>query len=398
MGEDTITRLDSLLGDLHQIEMEIQTEIYEREEAVRILLCALLAKEHVVLIGKPGTAKSELVARIANAFSDGSGKGLSRFQKQLNSFTKPEELFGGPDIPQLMAGNYALVTTNKAPHAQLVLLDEVFKADVLLNTLLLLMNERLFENGNQIIQADLMSLIGSSNEIPQGNDLQALWDRFLLRHEVGYIVDDANFESLLQARVNRTVLLTPPQTTMAQADLIFLQEQIPSIPVPDDVLKSLVKLRRELKDEDGIIASDRRWMKSVRVLQAHALVEGRTQVEEDDFMILTHILWSGRLEEKKNIASRVAKLANPVNAEALEIKDEVVRVWREAQGQLKAHQGDDESDFRAQLAWKTLSEVRGAQKKLKALESKQTRPSAQLAKAIATAKQIEDEIKNTNDL
>ncbi len=393
----TATIPNVTLATLHQIENELRQDLFERDEAIRASLVAIISKSHLVLLGPPGTAKSLLCTTIADRFCDPKGLGLSYFVYLLTRFTTPEELFGPVSVHGLKNDTYERITTNKLPKAQLAFLDEVFKtSSAVLNSLLELLNNRVFDNGTTRESVPLISLFGASNEMPQGDDLEALWDRFLLRLQVGYLAE-GSFEKLLQTSVNGNAPST--RTTMSQTDLAILQTQAEALPIPDSILASLATLRRELEKEKGIIASDRRWVQSLRILQAHALIEGRDAVEEDDLSILAHVLWS-EPQERAEIARKVSKLANPINAKATELKDAATSVWEEAKGKLKQQNRDDQATARAQITLEALSKIKKAIKELEALKAQaksETRPTKRVDQALQAVNAMKKEIIESNE-
>jgi MoxR-like ATPase len=175
---------------LQAIERELIGSLIERDEVIRAALVALLSQEHLVILGPPGTAKSALVTKLSQRISPQNGSGLRSFAYLMTRFTTPEELFGPVSVSGLKKDEYKRITTGKLVEAELVFLDEIFKASsAILNALLKIANERVFNNGNQEIKAPLISMLGASNEMPQGGELEALWDRFLLRFRVGYTTD-----------------------------------------------------------------------------------------------------------------------------------------------------------------------------------------------------------------
>ena len=198
-SQATVTTKQTALVKLQTMERELSASLIERDEVIRAALIALLARQHLVILGPPGTAKSQLVTALASRISPANGTGLKSFNYLMTRFTTPEELFGPVSVQALKQDEYRRVTTGKLIEAELAFLDEIFKASsAILNALLKITNERTFSNGNQELPVPLLSLFAASNELPQGNELEALWDRFLLRVRVGY-VSDSGFAKLIRA-------------------------------------------------------------------------------------------------------------------------------------------------------------------------------------------------------
>ncbi len=178
-------RLSDLLGQL-------ETGLVERRRQVRLALLVALAGEHTLLIGPPGTAKSELARRLHLAFAD-----ARYFERLLTRFSVPEELFGPLSISALEQDRYERQTAGYLPQASIAFIDEVFKANsAILNALLTLLNERKFDNGAGRVACPLISAIGATNEVPAGEVAEAFFDRFLVRLPVGPVSADG-FRALL---------------------------------------------------------------------------------------------------------------------------------------------------------------------------------------------------------
>src|SRR5262249_447645 len=302
---DPVTVNESF-GKLRAIETELGALFIEREEVVRAMLLALLSREHLALIGPPGTAKSMLITELARRVGDSAGNGLRCFVYLLTKFTTPEELFGPVSISGLKADDYRRVTTGKLADVELAFLDETFKASsAILNYLLRLMNEREFENGRHTAQVPLISLFGASNELPLEAELEALFDRFLLRMTVGY-VSERGSTRLQQSLAKRGA--RQASETITQTELDALQQATEQIPIPGAIIDTIAQLRRELGAK-GIRVSDRRWGKTLGVLRAHALLEGRSAIEEDDLAVLKHVLWSSP-DQQAEISKLCARLSN----------------------------------------------------------------------------------------
>jgi MoxR-like ATPase len=272
---------DGPSSSLERVRRELGEHFLEREAVVEGLLCALLCRAHVLILGPPGTAKSELAHEVCQRV-----EGARYFQWLLTRFTTPEELFGPVSLKALEEDRYTRVTLGKLPRAHVAFLDEVFKASsAILNTLLALMNERRFHGGDGPVEVPLVSLVGAANELPEEDELVALYDRFLLRFEVDYVREDFLFLRMLA--------LDPPQkrSGITLADLEALQARARAVQVPESVRRDLLELRN-LLNAKGVIASDRRYRQSLDLLRARAVLAGRESCASEDLQILEHVLWS----------------------------------------------------------------------------------------------------------
>ena len=272
---------DGPSSSLERVRRELGEHFLEREAVVEGLLCGLLCRAHVLILGPPGTAKSELAHEICQRV-----EGARYFQWLLTRFTTPEELFGPVSLKALEEDRYTRVTEGKLPRAHVAFLDEVFKASsAILNTLLALMNERRFHGGDGPVEVPLVSLVGAANELPEEDELVALYDRFLLRFEVDYLREDYLFLRMLA--------LEPPQqrSGITLAELEALQARARAVQVPESVRRDLLALR-SLLNEKGVVASDRRYRQSLDLLKARAVLAGRESCASEDLQILEHVLWS----------------------------------------------------------------------------------------------------------
>ena len=266
---------------LEILRRELGERFLERESVVDGLLCALLSRSHVLIVGPPGTGKSELAHELCRRLS-----GANYFHWLLTRFTTPEELFGPVSLKALEEDRYTRVTEGKLPRAHVAFLDEVFKASsAILNTLLSLMNERRYHGGDGPEEVPLLTLVGAANELPEEDELVALYDRFLLRFEVDYLREDYLFLRMLALEpVVRAA-------TLSLAELEGLQARVRRARVPESVRRDLLELRN-LLNAKGVIASDRRYRQSLELLKARAVLHGRDACTGEDLKILEHVLWS----------------------------------------------------------------------------------------------------------
>jgi MoxR-like ATPase len=300
---------DPIRAAFAALESDLNRALHEREREVRGVLVALLAREHILLLGPAGTGKSAL-ARLACEAIDGA----SYFQWLLTRFSPPEELFGPTSLEGLKRDVYRRVTTGKLPEAHVVFLDEIYKANsAVLNALLTALNERKFDNDLGRVSIPLLSAVGASNELPEGAELAALHDRFLLRFWTKYTATPGAFTALI-AGAEPAI-----SARISMADLAAAQAAVDAIPVPEGTIDELYKLRTEVATM-GVVASDRRWRKAAQILRAVAWLEGATEVTPETFPILSAVLWE-TTDQVSKLTTLVARYTSAELAEMQELMD-----------------------------------------------------------------------------
>jgi len=303
---------------LQDIRKALEERFFERSELIEGMLVALISKEMLFMLGQPGTGKSAICDALCSIF-----KGRF-FTWLLSKFTTPEEIFGPLSLKALENDKYERVTTGKLPEADVAFLDEIFKgSSAILNTLLPIINERIFHNGTSPTKIPLQVVFGASNEIPQAEELAALYDRFALRFIVSKISDASSVKGLFDMAANGRTL--SPMPTLTVKELEAEQKLAAEVKVPDQIINILVKLRTEV-EEKGIQVSDRRWVQSIRILKAYAHLDGSTEVKEDHLSILKNVLWSAP-EQQKQIAKMVNSISNPLGADIQMIMDGVEDIY-----------------------------------------------------------------------
>lgn len=284
----------------------LQRAFVGKDEVIDVLGVCLVAGEHAFLFGPPGTAKSALVHELGRRL-DGAVFGYL-----LTRFTEPSELFGPFDLRKLREGELVTNTTGMLPEASLVFLDELLNANsAILNSLLTVLNERVFRRGKETRRLPMLMAVGASNHLPEDEALGALFDRFLLRVVCDNVPDDRLGEVLHAGwRFEASALETPP--TLPVDDVRRLHRALPQVrldAVHDDLVTLVQRLRRA-----GIAVSDRRAVKLQRLVAASALLCGRGVAERSDLWVFRHI-WE-TLEQREVLAGQVAEVIGSIADEA----------------------------------------------------------------------------------
>ncbi|ADC64687.1 ATPase associated with various cellular activities AAA_5 [Ferroglobus placidus DSM 10642] len=309
---------------LHSIALELSNFFKEREELIKLTILALLSRQHIYILGPPGTAKSAVARAIASHFN------ARYFEWLVTRFTTPEELFGPIDLAALEKGEYRRITANKLPEAEIAFVDEIFKANsAILNSLLAIINERIYHDNGMVIRVPLNTLIAASNELPEDErELAALYDRLLIRYTVGYIKDDASFEEMLKGGEEYT-----PKTRITMDELKVMQGQVAGIDI-SRVIPSIVQLRKSLR-ESGIVVSDRRFKQSISVIKAHAFFSGRSAATIDDLRVLQHIMWDTP-EQIRAVRAVIMDAVDPFARKVMEYRDIISDYSSRLQGRIDA--------------------------------------------------------------
>jgi MoxR-like ATPase len=274
----------------------LEAQFLGKEEIIRLLFVSAVAGEHLVMVGPPGTAKSALLRSFAAVIE------ARYFDYLLTRFTEPNEIFGPVDIQAFRNGEYRRRVDGMLPEAEVVFLDEIFKANsAILNSLLTLLNARRFTHGNVTMRVPLISLYAASNEVPTDDALSALFDRFLMRVRVDYL-DSYHFRGLLQKGVdlearNMNPDLRPSVPVITAAELLSLQRNFGRLlHFGEDFLATFKGLVFQIRSE-GVGLSDRRVVKLLKLFAASAVFDGRDVVNDSDFFVLRHV-WNTPEQEE----------------------------------------------------------------------------------------------------
>ena len=340
-----LERFKQLLGEMNR-------GIYEKETEISLSLLAALAGESIILLGPPGVAKSMVARQLKTAFREAQS-----FEYLMSRFSTPDEIFGPVSIQKLKTSDtYERAVEGYLPTADVVFLDEIWKAGpAIQNTLLTVINEKIFRNGNREMHLPLKLLVAASNELPaKGEGLEALWDRFVIRIESRPIKLEKNFRAMLlesHADFSGSTGVLGHADFADNADFSDLKitaeeyaewaEKICKIGVKEEVLDAISAIRKSLRvvnvdeaaERRNIYVSDRRWKNIVRLLRTSAFMQDREEVDICDLLPIYHCLWQEPEERDaiRNIVIRALfspfadKLVEMKNALAEDIKYHRVR-------------------------------------------------------------------------
>lgn len=263
---------DTLFTQLQAFRASLNTVFLEREEVIDGLLASVITKQNAFLFGVPGTGKSELVRAVSNGFT-----GCKFFGYLLSPTTDPSELFGPVAVSKLLKDEYHRDVEGYLPASNIAFLDELFRgSSAVLNSLLTILNERVFNNGKEVLQTPIHSIVAATNSFPQEESLQAFCDRFLFRPTVSLLKNPVSKRKLDQWTLN--IQPRPePESALTHESLIELQAAVEKVEASDDFLDSFTQVI-DLLSARGIAISDRRRVQILKFMRGWALVQGDDRI------------------------------------------------------------------------------------------------------------------------
>lgn len=343
---------------LHNFDNTLSSFFVERNDEIHGMLISLLSRNHVMFLGPPGTAKSQLVYY----FSKLLAPDITFFPWLLSPFSTPEEVFGAFSLKGLEQDRLTRNIKGKLACAHVAFLDEIWKCNsALLNSFLTILNEKKFFDDGKMLDIPLLLLVAASNELPGLDDnLGAMESRFVLRYIVKPIEEKSNFMKMLDIEE----LHDSPIFKLD--DVYTMQKEVDQVKF-DITGKDLLANIREALVKDGMFMADRTYKNCVRVLQAEAYFYGRNEVKEQDFDILQHVLWSDP-KLKKKVYTTILSLSNPIKKRILEdfniaeeLYDEVMKLLNDSD---KKHADKKVKDELTVKALETMTKLREIRKRL----------------------------------
>jgi MoxR-like ATPase len=289
LGDHMPDEANKLRENVNAAIEETAALYHERDVEARMIMTGILAGQHTLLLGPPGTGKSAIVREITSRITS-----ARYWEILLSKFTAPSAIFGPVDVAALAQGTYRQVFDGHATTCEIAFVDEIFKcSSAALNSMLSYLNERVYhpEAGGTPIPCPLVSAVCASNELGEDEATAALYDRLLIRMEVDYLSQPDSFDRLLRSAVTDPRMSAATRTTVELTELqLAVTTEVPAVDLPQPVIEAIRDLRSDLRQRE-IISSDRRWKQAVRVLQAAAWLDGRDHISADDLAVLTHVLW-----------------------------------------------------------------------------------------------------------
>jgi len=288
-----------------KLESELNDILKARTDEVMALILGHISQTHVVMLGDPGTGKSYLVRKFAEAFPSDESQKVAFFEVALNAFSKPEEVFGPVDINAWKKdGRLVYKSQSFLPNARIAFLDEISRGEAVLNNLLTITNERLFNVNGVATPVPLEMAVSATNFKFSSNEFEAMRDRFLQWLTPKKL--DLNDDSILD-------LWTEPERSVSvrigEKELETVRAECAAVEFDVDTLNAFRDILRELNDA-GIVVSDRRSKAIIRLVKASAWLNERTIMSTGDLECVWTALWADE-SQIATVKKVVRKFVNP---------------------------------------------------------------------------------------
>jgi MoxR-like ATPase len=304
-------QIEGVRKNVNSLRQRLARYFVQKQELVDLMCICTVAQEPLLIVGPPGTAKSDLVTKFCEALGLADG---DYFEYMLTKFTEPSELIGPIDLGKLKEGAYVRKVDGKLPRARVAFLDEIFKSNsAILNTLLTIINERKFYQDGRPTPVSLVMLFAATNQVPEFEELAALRDRFVLKAE-SYSVKDQYMDQLLEKgmsnELNKALNRRPWAEIADLDDFLKLRRYLHLMMAgvgdrkgdgdssvardrktffPDEVFDLFKRILRTLERENRVVVSDRKFIKLYQLIRARALLFHGGAVRREDLTLLRYI-------------------------------------------------------------------------------------------------------------
>ncbi|MBL4844814.1 MAG: MoxR family ATPase [Planctomycetes bacterium] len=304
-------RVEGIRERLNALRTRLARYFIQKQELVDVMTVCTIAQEPLLIVGPPGTAKSDLVTKFCQALGLAEG---DYFEYMLTKFTEPSELIGPIDLAKLKEGQYVRKVDGKLPMARVAFLDEIFKSNsAILNTLLTIVNERKFYQDGRPTPVRIKMLFAATNIVPEHEELGALRDRFALKVESSPVKDqymDGLLEKGVQNELNKALNRRPWANIASLEDFLALRRYLHLLMAgvgeregegesavardrkhyfPDDVYELFKRILRTLERENRVVVSDRKFIKLYQLIRARALLFHGGAVRREDISLLRYV-------------------------------------------------------------------------------------------------------------
>jgi MoxR-like ATPase len=263
-----------------------------------------------------------IARRVVQAFKADGNEGIKYFETLLNAYTTPDEVFGNVSLKGLNGELpdckdkevYRRLTEGMLPEADIAFLDEIWKANsTILNSLLTIVNERKYHNGNKVENVPLKALFAASNELPaKGQGLEALYDRLVLRLIVSFIEDEDKFFDMVESPSSSEFELSEDikKLQITNAELKEWKSEIDKVSLSEAAKFVIFAVRKEfavrnesMSEDDKrngelFEVGDRRWKKIVHILKTSAFLNDRAEVDLMDCQLIEYCIWNTEKQQK----------------------------------------------------------------------------------------------------
>lgn len=309
------------------LESELNKICLNRAEEIRALILAHISRTHIVMLGTPGTAKSYLVRKFAEAFPTTEKKTTSipYFEVGLNGFTKPEDVFGPIDVNRWKSDSELVYKSeNFLPNARIAFVDELSRGESVLNSLLTIVNERVFNVNGIATPVPLETCVSATNFKLNSVEMEAMRDRFLQWLNPKKLVEEKDMISMWMAS-EKSVSVKISEKEVAQ-----VREKVENVKLDVDVLKTFKRLLDELNRECGIILSDRRTKMMIKLIKASAWYNGHDTIQDEDLKDLWSCCWTDEndIMKIKSVIKKIADYQAYVIGEVMAESMEAFTIWK----------------------------------------------------------------------